>query len=589
MKVKHLKVERFRGIRELDWTLEGNTVCLVGQGDSAKSTILDAIELVLSSRWNLSFSDSDFYNADCSTPIVIKATVGELPPELLTEDRFGLFQRGWDLEKGLVDEPDDGHEVVLTIQLFVDDSLEPQWTVITDRYPEGKKISSRDRERIGVTRLGTNVDRDLSWGRGSVLARFTDDSEDLSRAMADAYRCARRSFASGCTPTLDDAAHRAQKAAGQLGVGASAGEAFRPGLDTRIVTPIVAAVCLHDGEIPLRLAGLGSRRLTAFALQRTGIALGAVVLIDEIEHGLEPYRLRNLLRFLQTPPDSSPSAEAADSASLGQVIMVTHSPVVVTELMADQVSVVHRECDRIRILQASRELQPLIRACPSALLSQRVVVCEGRTELGLLRGLENYWAERHGGIPPAYYGVDFTEGGGRTDGPTRALHLANLCYEVAYLGDSDQPIEPNETILEQNGVQVILWGDMVSLEQRICLDLPFKELQKVMDLAVEILGEKLEDPEQAVLSRIANQLDCALTSLGKEVASWFAPNRDEAMIRQAIGAAAKDDHSNKKRKGWFKDIEAGKALAKLVAAALPSIPNSDLARKLRALEDWMYA
>ena len=79
MKIRHIKIERFRGIRKMEWRVGGDFVCLVGPGDSTKTTILDAVEFALSPRWNIPFDDSDFYNADTSAPIVITLTVGDRP------------------------------------------------------------------------------------------------------------------------------------------------------------------------------------------------------------------------------------------------------------------------------------------------------------------------------------------------------------------------------------------------------------------------------------------------------------------------------------------------------------------------------
>lgn len=95
MRLRHLLVERFRGIRRLDWTWDGATICLVGPGDSTKTTILDAVEWALSPRWSLPVADTDFYRVTSEEPIVIEATVGELPPALLSDQKFGLEQRGW--------------------------------------------------------------------------------------------------------------------------------------------------------------------------------------------------------------------------------------------------------------------------------------------------------------------------------------------------------------------------------------------------------------------------------------------------------------------------------------------------------------
>lgn len=54
-------------------------------GDSTKTTILDAVEVALSPRWNIPFDDSDFYDADSSAPILIPGAVGGLPEEFKSD------------------------------------------------------------------------------------------------------------------------------------------------------------------------------------------------------------------------------------------------------------------------------------------------------------------------------------------------------------------------------------------------------------------------------------------------------------------------------------------------------------------------
>ncbi|HQH51542.1 MAG TPA: AAA family ATPase [Candidatus Hydrogenedentes bacterium] len=99
-------MRHFRGIDELDWVPDSPITCLVGPGDAGKSTVLEALELVLSPRWNPSFDDSDFSNGDSTTVIEIMATLGGVPDELLLEGKFGLEARGWDVTgKEIHDEP----------------------------------------------------------------------------------------------------------------------------------------------------------------------------------------------------------------------------------------------------------------------------------------------------------------------------------------------------------------------------------------------------------------------------------------------------------------------------------------------------
>lgn len=154
MKIRHVQIQRFRGIRSLDWSVNSGVVCLIGPGNSCKTTVLDAIGLALSPKWNISFTDSDFFECSVDECLSIRVTVGELPDRLVSFGKFGRYLRGWSGAGGLVDEPVEGTEAVLTIQLRVESSLEPSWTVVTDRNPEGVAIGARDREALGAFHLG---------------------------------------------------------------------------------------------------------------------------------------------------------------------------------------------------------------------------------------------------------------------------------------------------------------------------------------------------------------------------------------------------------------------------------------------------
>lgn len=125
--IRFVQVSRFRGIRHAVWAPCPGINAIIGAGDTGKSTLLDAIEMTLAPRRNMSFSDADFWSLDVSEPIDIRVTIGELPDTLLDFDRYGFFQRGWHPMTGLTDEPAPGSEVVITVRLQVDQDLEPRW------------------------------------------------------------------------------------------------------------------------------------------------------------------------------------------------------------------------------------------------------------------------------------------------------------------------------------------------------------------------------------------------------------------------------------------------------------------------------
>ncbi|SNR89627.1 hypothetical protein [Puniceibacterium sediminis] len=75
---------------------------------------LDVRLSTLSSRW-LSFMEADFLDCDASNTMQIDVTIGELSTDLKSDDRFGLYVRGWTTGNELRDEPIDDDEPVLTV------------------------------------------------------------------------------------------------------------------------------------------------------------------------------------------------------------------------------------------------------------------------------------------------------------------------------------------------------------------------------------------------------------------------------------------------------------------------------------------
>lgn len=559
MHLRQVTIENFRGIRSFDWKPEGSVCCLIGPGDSTKTTILDAIDYALSPRWNVPIADTDFHGGRFRDPLVVTVTVGQLPSALLQEDKFGLDLRGWDPATGLRDEPEGADEAVLTIRFSVDGSLEPNWHVVNDRRSEGRPISAKDRETLGLVRLGGDIDRHLSWTRGSILTRQTDSLLEVGRALAEAHREAREQVKKASLTKLQDVAKRVEDQAGQLGVKAPG--PFRPALEAVLTLGGIGPLSLHAADVPVRALGLGSRRLVALALQWMAVTEGAIVLVDEVEHGLEPHRLRHLLRVLK----------AAPKEGHGQVIFTTHSSNAVEEMAADQLIAVRCDGGLTRARRLPTALQAVVRRSAEAFLGRNVLVCEGKTELGLCRGLVRSWAEERRGVPVAQTGTAFAVGGG-DEAPGCAQDVAALGYRTALFADSDKPLSPDAGTLAAAGVQIIRWAGNMCTEQRIAFDLPPEALQGLLDLMVELNG---------VDSTLAAVKKTLPTASGPSVSVWQSDGLAERDIRAALGAAAKQTKV-------FKQVDSGEQLGALVAGYLPQIKGTDLCEKLAQVAAWCY-
>ncbi|OHB59450.1 MAG: hypothetical protein A2Y12_04480 [Planctomycetes bacterium GWF2_42_9] len=562
MRIYRVEIAGFRGINKLDWTIDGNFVCLVGAGDSTKSTILDAIELALSPRWNIMFDDSDFYNGDIKENININVTIGQLDEKILKESKFGLEARGWKDGK-LNDEPQDNDELVLTINLSVTQSLEPIWTVINNRPSENKRISSYERQSFNVTRLGGSIDKHLSWTKGSVLSQLTGNIDGLSGLLAEANREARKSFNPSEVSKLQATANQVQELGKEIGVASK--DKYCPGLDVQATTVNVGGVTLHDGKVPVRRSGMGTRRLLISAIQKELTKQGAITLVDEVEHGLEPHRILHFLKALQL-----------DEKDSGQVLMITHSPVVVTELEAKNLRIVRSVKDGfIDVKNIDGGIQDIVRRSSYAFLGRKLIVCEGRTEVGFCNSLDSWWhsqkKESFG-----YLGIVPVDGSGH-EAPKVAVSLADLDYDVALLVDSDKPLNPDEKKLKEKRINIITWGDSVSTEERLTLDLPWPGV-------IEIIKDVAERSscEKCVCDAVRKRLGLELSDI---IDSW----QDSLELRLAIGKYIKEGKKDDdpKGKGLFKSIDGGKFLGNILIKHIANIPEKDIAKKICELRVWI--
>lgn len=562
MRLRRIEIENFRGVKSLDWRHIAETTALVGPGDSGKSTILDAIERVLSPKWNVAFDDTDFWDLQTDVPIVIRATITNLAATFYRESKFGLLLHGFDEVKGeaIRASGDDGEAHALVAELRVDASLEPVWSVL-DADGERHALMARDREALGMLRVGGSVDQHLGWSKGSVLSRLTGTGDAVGAVLAEATRQARSGLKTDGLEKLTAAAKKVEALGKNLGVATR--DALVPHLDASSLSVAAGALSLHDGNVPTRRAGLGTRRLLAVAMQREAAAQTGLTIVDEFEHGLEPHRIRRLLRVLRgRAPEGNELANA-------QLIVTTHSPTVLHELAAAEVAVTRRSSDgSVSVKCLPPAVDYIVKRTPHALLARKVIVAEGATEVGLCLAFDDEWTTQSG-ASFAYRGVFVVDGGGGTQPAEIAGHLATLGYDVALLIDSDAKAKVSRAA----GATVLAWPGGVCTEQRLATDLPDAAIEVMARLADERGGRGVRDA-------IADQLKVSRVTLKEgDPASWVSA-AGVAAFRTAFGEVAK-----KKNQAWFKTREQGNLLGQLIIAhwaAIENTPTHELVAKLRA-------
>lgn len=564
--IRLLEIKNFRSIKDLAWHPGPGINCLVGPGDSGKSTILDAIDLCLGAKRTVQFTDADFSELSVQSPIEITITLGDLSDRLKTLDTYGLFLRGYDPDTNqLEDEPGAGLETVICLQLLVRADLEPVWALVSDRAAAlgiERGLAWADRQEIAPTRIGSYSDLNLSWKRGSVLNRLSDEKPDASAILLEAARAAREQFGTSAKGQLADALATVKKVADELGIGE--GVEFRAELEAHSVSMSAGTISLHDDTgVPTRGMGIGSTRLLIAGLQKEAAAGTSIVLVDEVEHGLEPHRIIRFLGALGAK-DEDPSL---------QVFMTSHSPVVVRELDVPQLTIV-RKTDRghsLKWVGDHQELQGTLRLFPEALLARSVLVCEGASEVGFVRGIDQWCSNRD---KPSLHaaGTSLVNGGG-DEMLKRAQAFLDLGYRTALLRDDDKRPDPvKECSFELGGGVVFRWRDGKKIEVEVFDSVPQTAIQHLLDLALEMFERQALDNQLKSASGNAVSTTTIAAELSTGTLSQCA--------RSALGAAAG------KKSGWFKNISIMEGIGRDIIAPRFAELDEEFRKVIKSVRKW---
>lgn len=540
MRIRQLEIQNFRGIKSLKWDLpaEQRLIVLVGPGDSGKSTILEAIHYLLGDRWTIPIADTDFHNVDVTEPITIRAVLVDIPEALRKENAFGLWLSGLDSDGVLHQDPEDEFTPALIASLTIDESLEPQWAV--ERLDgQSQYLTSAQRRHFSTFKVDDRNDTQLRWTRTSALGRMSAQDGGEREALSAASRAAQNALASHENASLSELASKVQAQANAIGGGSFAD--IKPGLDTSR-SSMGAGLALYENVVPLTSFGLGSRRLASLAIQQLAAGNRAVAVVDELENGLEPHRAVRLLNYLSSATDYS------------QVIVTTHSPVVVEQAQIENLATVQTTDGSVTVTSlagSSESLQRVRRARPSSLLARRIIVAEGKTEHGLLLACFERWDTKRvarGLSTSAGEGVAIQDGQGGSEVVPRSEALAALGYTVAGFLDNDvRSVDEAVARARSAGVTIVQWEKGLNTEAQVCSGLDQFGLDSFLKLGVD-----LRSGEDTVLNDL-NSLNPSVVLESLDVGEWMSSGVTIEQARERIATVA-----NKKK--WFKDVNDGHAL-----------------------------
>jgi len=569
-RIRKIEIRNFRSIASLDWCPGAGLNCLVGPGDSGKSTVLDAIDFCLGARRNLAISDTDFLGMDVKRTISIAITVGDLPESLLNLEAYGEYLRGFDASASVIeDEPRDQLETVMTLQVTISADLEPVWRMYSDRTREAEPRPLPWKERVALhpARLGNHGNSHLSWTRNSVLHRLSEERADMGVELLTAAREARNGFGERAGSQLRDTLAVVTTTAQNLGVPVGAGA--KALLDAHAVSFSDGAISLHsEAGIPLRHLGTGSVRLLIAGLQRQAADAAAVALVDELEYGLEPHRIMRLLNSLG----------AKDGGVPLQVFLTTHSPVVLRELSGDQLYVLRNigAAHSVGRVGVCDDVQSTIRSDPEAFLARSVIVCEGASEVGLLRGMDEHYVGLNF-LSLQASGVAYVDtGGGHPDRALfRGLALLSLGYRVAVVVDNDKV--PDVTMVDRfvrGGGYLFRWRAGRALEDEIFSSLPGDAIAQLIELAQDYTEDGTVNNH--IVTTTSGRSNLAI--IQSEAAAGYS-----AASREILGRA-----SRIRKAGWFKSITKMSAVAKGIIGPTMHRGDPDFQHRMEELFRWAH-
>lgn len=551
--IRRLKIERFRGIQSLTWYPSPGLNIILGGGDVGKSTILDAIALLLNPTNSYVLADADYFERKTEQGFLIEA-VFSLPSVIQVNQQCRMnWPWEWDGNEPILPVEDGetasesggsgGQESVYVLRVRATPEFDLCYEVLQpDNSVDNFSVGLR--RAIGLVRLAGDDrnDRDLRLVQGSALDRLLADKTLRSRLGHElATEDATGHLTAEAKTALSTLETRFSENAlpAKLGIGITGGAGFS-------LNALVGLTADRNGvRLPLANWGAGTRRLAALEIGKSLQTERPITVVDEIEKGLEPYRQRILVRDLET-------AEA-------QVFVTTHSAAAISA--TTNATLWYLDINgRLGCLKSEKIAQHQL-TDPSTFLSRLAVVCEGVTEVGFA----TVFLEK--AITPAVadQGVWLTDGAGheKTLDLLEALCEGGLSF--AGMVDNEGKHPTRWASLKTRLGKLLLQWPAGCIEEHV---IPLFDAAHLPSVIEDPEGEKTGVRRRSLAERLGIEqsdlpsIQAAATAAGKGLA--------QLIIEAAIGRIPEDvsitdklgpKHFKAHARQWFKSWDGGRELA----------------------------
>jgi putative ATP-dependent endonuclease of OLD family len=538
--IRRLTIERFRSIASLTWLPKQGVNFILGGGDSGKTTILDAIALLLSPNNPAVVPDTDYFDRNVDGGFAIEAALAFPDDSAISHMLKPAWPWDWNGTEPVVpsvsEEQTTHNEPVYRLRVTATADLELIYEIV---QPDGStdSLTVALRRQIGLVRLGGDDrnDRDLRFVQGSALDRLLSDKALRSRlgtSLAETKVSKSLTTESKDALTQLDDAFRKKALPHDLDLAITGS----PGLS---VMALIGLTAQRNGvELPLTVWGSGTRRLSALAISEQNLGPAAITLVDEIERGLEPYRQRSLVRKLESAAAqvfaTTHSLTAVGSASEGVALWYLDHKGNIGPLHDKKIAK-HRQRD------------------PAFLLARLTVVAEGATEFGFLSALLE-WAAK---APPEDFGIHITDAGGNETALGLLEALAGAGTLFSGFADNEGKFSGRWAQVKAKLNDLLFQWESGCLDENVITLIPDDRLEAFIDDGAGRNGMRLRT--------LADRLGIADKSFAalKQAAGT---NLKKVVVEAALGKVPAGKEAEKKQyeahaQLWFKSNAGGRELA----------------------------